>query len=103
VTDDSHPPPQGGKGSGCLLGGLAVLGSVAFGGALSGILAWLLSQANVYGPVAGITVLLPLGLLVFATIYWRKVPGFLLGVALTIGITVVIFGACTAILVSQSG
>lgn len=43
--------------------------------------------------------LLPIGLLVAAGIRWRRTPGFLLGIGLSFAIVVVVFTACTALLI----
>lgn len=90
------PPPVEGpsKGAGCAFGGLAVVGSVVGGGILGGILVSILSDQS--GLLAAVIGLLPLGLLIAAGVRWRKVPGFLLGIGLTLAISVALFTACFA-------
>lgn len=44
--------------------------------------------------------LIAVALLVAAALVWRKMPGFLLGIAWAIGVSAIVFTACTAILVS---
>jgi MFS superfamily sulfate permease-like transporter len=103
--EDDQPPQRKrmSRGLGCFLGGVAVVGSAVSGAAFSALLFYLVGQTDLSAPVSTITSLIPLGLLVFAGVYWRKVPGFLLGIALTIGISIVIVGACTALLFTQMG
>lgn len=103
--EDDEPPERRpiGSGLGCFFGGLAVVASLLIGGVVSVVLVNVFAQTDLSAPIGWITSLVPVGLLVFAGIYWRKVPGFLLGIALSIGITVVVVTACTALLVSQLG
>lgn len=99
--DEPTQPKPTSSGLGCFYGGLAVVASVLIGGLVGALVVNLFAQTDIGAPIGFITGLLPLGLLIFAGIYWRKVPGFLLGIALTIGISIVVVGACTALLVSQ--
>jgi MFS superfamily sulfate permease-like transporter len=102
--DDETPEPKPiSSGLGCFYGGVAVVASILISGLVSALLVNLFSQTDISAPIGFITSLLPLGLLIFAGIYWRRVPGFLLGIALTIGISIVVVGACTALLISQFG
>lgn len=103
--EDDEPPerPPVSSGLGCFYGGLAVVGSMLIGGLVGGLLVNFIGGTDLYAPLGWITSFLPLGLLIFAGVYWRKIPGFLLGIALTIGISIVVVGACTALLLSQLG
>lgn len=91
-------------GAGCVLGGLATFVALAGGSIMAGLVA-----ANVMEPVddpgqwvvLALVGLVPLGLLVAAAVYWRKTPGFLLGIGLTVGIGLALFTGCVAILSSM--
>jgi hypothetical protein len=113
--EDPHaaPEPQPKKGRGCLYGGLATVGAVIGGLILGGIaLAVITSFIEAAGSsgladdISGfgsvLVVLLPIGLLVGAGIIWRKTPGFLLGIGLTIGISLAVGTACATLLFSTA-
>ena len=84
------------KGSGCVLGGLATIGVGVLGGVI-----WIVAGGT--GVLAPIGWLLPIALLIGVAYYFRKMPGFLLGVGLTVAIQLVIGGACAAILINSFG
>lgn len=103
MSDLPPPPPPPGsppkprKGLGCFYGGLAFTGSWILGGAVVSTLLNIMPWTDSFiGTLLG---LLPIALLVAAGIYWRKVPGFLLGIGLSFAIVVVVFTACTALLI----
>ena len=88
------------KGLGCFNGGLAVVGAFIGGNIFVGFLFAALGDIGGVGAILGF---IPLGLLIAAGVYWRKIPGFLLGIGLTIGISLALITACVAVFVSQSG
>ena len=90
--------PKTSKGLGCFYGGLAFVGAFIGGSILSSLLAVALGDIGGVGAILGF---IPLGLLIAAGVYWRKVPGFLLGIGLTIGISLALVTACVAVFVSQ--
>ncbi len=99
---DPHgaPEPQSKKGRGCFYGGLATVGIFVGSTVVAGVL--LASLGDSSGALGGIVGLLPIALLVAAGIYWRKTPGFLLGIGLTIGISLAVGTACVALFVSAA-
>lgn len=100
TPEDAHPPEPGpSKGRGIGLGVAATLGAVIVAVVIAGLLG---AFTNFEGGVAiAYSPLLVIALLVAAGIYWRKTPGFLLGMAITIGVGFVLGTACTAALVSS--
>ena len=98
--DDQPEEPSISKGLGCFYGGLAVVGSAVIGSVVGALLFTTLGDLG--APFAVLN-LLPLALLIGAGIYWRKIPGFLLGIGLTIAISIALAGACTAVLVTAMG
>lgn len=93
----SGAPPEQRKGLGCFYGGLAFVGSWILGGAAASMLINTLPGTDSFvGAVIG---LIPIGLLVAAAIYWRRIPGFLLGIGLSFAIVVVVFTACAALVI----
>lgn len=94
TPEDQHeatPDPK--KGKGCFLGGLATVGAVFGGLLIGGIVAGALGAVGaVLAPV------LAVGLLIGAGFYGRETPGFLLGMGLTIAISLAIGTGCTAYL-----
>lgn len=97
--EEEPEEPKISKGLGCFYGGLAVVGSFIGGSILGGLLIGVLGDIG-SGPGA-IVGFLPLGLLIAAGIYWRKIPGFLLGIGLTIGISLALVTACVAVFVGS--
>lgn len=109
VPEDPHQTePEPKKGKGCFYGGLATVGAWIGGGFLVGIALSVLASVfedegslDTIGPVLGVLAfLVPIGLIVAAGYYWRKMPGFLLGIGLTIGISAALLTACGALLYS---
>ena len=98
--EEEPEEPQISKGLGCFYGGLAVVGAFIGGNILVGLLLFALGDVGGVGAILGFV---PLGLLIAAGIYWRKIPGFLLGIGLTIAITLALATACVAVIVSQTG
>ncbi len=90
---DPHaaPEPQSKKGRGCFYGGLATVGAVLAGIVVGGIIAGVIGAVGV-----ALAPILAIALLIGAGIYWRETPGFVLGIGLTIGISLAIGTACTA-------
>ncbi len=89
---DGLPEPQPSKkGQGCFYGGLATVGAVVAGVAVGGIIAGAIGPWGV-----ALAPILAIALLVGAGIYWRETSGFVLGIGLTIGISLAIGTACTA-------
>jgi Na+-transporting NADH:ubiquinone oxidoreductase subunit NqrB len=87
----AEPPPK--KGQGCFIGGLVTIGALIAAAVLGGILAGVIGGAAVLAvPLLGI------GLLIGAAFYWREMPGFLLGMGLTIALGLAIGTACAAAL-----
>jgi len=94
MPEDPHPSEPGpSKGSGIGRGILTALGAVIGGFLLGAIVA-----VAVAGPAVLAVIIAPLALLVAAGIRWRDTPGFLLGMAITIGVSLVISTGCTAYL-----
>lgn len=94
--------PKQGKGSGCALGGIITVGSLfALPAVLAGLVTAIPSGAGrtITAVIVGV---LPIALLVAAGVYWRKTPGFLLGIGLTIGITLALFTGCIALIAAVS-
>ncbi len=108
--DPSQAKPKEKKGKGCFLGGLATVGAWIGGGFLAGIVLSVLAgvfeddgSLDTFGPILGVVAfLIPVGLIVAAGYYWRKTPGFLLGIGLTIALTFAIGTACAALLYSTA-
>ncbi len=108
--DPNQAEPAQHKGRGCFFGGLATVGAWIGGGFLVGIALSVLASVfedegslDTIGPVLGVLALLiPVGLIVAAGYYWRKTPGFLLGIGLTIALTFAIGTACAALLYSTA-
>ena len=98
--EHAQEEPSISKGLGCFYGGLAVVGILVIGNVIIGLL---FSTVGDLGAPLAVIGLLPLAGLVGAGIYWRKVPGFLLGIGLTIAIGIALVGACTAVLITQVG
>ena len=90
--------PKASKGLGCFYGGLAVIGTFIGGNILVGLL---FAGLGDMGGASAILGLIPLGLLIAAGVYWRKIPGFLLGIGLTIGISLALVTACVAVVVTS--
>ena len=94
------PPPQEDppvrKGRGCVYGGLAVIVSGIIGGVLGGIITAIIPDSA--GAVFGLVGLIPVAILVLAAMRWKGVPGFLLGIGLTIALQLTIFTGCVALL-----
>jgi hypothetical protein len=90
--------PKTSKGLGCFYGGLAFVGALIGGSILSSLLVLALGDIGGVGAILGF---IPLGLLIAAGVYWRKVPGFLLGIGLTIGISLTLVTACVAFVVTS--
>ena len=67
--------PKPSKGLGCFYGGLAVVGTFIGGNILVGLLFAAIGDIGGAGAIFGF---IPLGLLIAAGVYWRKIPGFLL-------------------------
>lgn len=89
---DGLPEPQPSKkGRGCFYGGLATVGAVVAGVVIGGIIAGAIGAVGV-----ALAPILAIALLIGAGIYWRETPGFVLGIGLTIGISLAIGTACTA-------
>jgi len=106
TSEDPHAAePKPNKGRGCFLGGLATVGAWIGGGFLVGIAISVLASVfedegslDTIGPVLGVLVfLVPVGLMVAAGYYWRKTPGFLLGIGLTIALVLAIGTGCAAL------
>lgn len=96
--DAAEPAPK--KGRGCFLGGLTVVAAV-----IGSIVVGIFSQATVfacefecYSAILLITPILLIALLVGAGLLWRKTPGFLLGIGVTVALAVVVPTACSALL-----
>lgn len=94
------PEPKQHKGRGCFLGGLAVVAAV-----IVSVVVGAFAQTEVfacefecYSAFLLITPLLLIALLVGAGLLWRKTPGFLLGIGVTVALAVVVPTACTALL-----
>lgn len=96
------PPPEPSRGAGCAYGGLATVVTLFILPVTITALVAAIPSGGARGIAAGIFGLVPIGLLVAAGIYWRKVPGFLLGIGLTIGITLVVFTGCVALIAALS-
>lgn len=92
--------PKTSKGLGCFYGGLAVVGAFIGGSILSSLLFAALGDSGGVGAILGF---IPLGLLIAAGVYWRKIPGFLLGIGLTIGISLALVTACVAVAFNSFG
>ena len=98
------PQPEGrqvGKGAGCVYGGLAVIASALVGVILSGFMVAIIPDSMAL-LTSLILILLPIGVLVGVSIRWRKVPGLLLGVGLTIAISITVSTGCAALILSAS-
>ena len=80
------------KGRGCYLGGLATVGALIGGAILGGIIAGVAGAAG-----AAAVPVLAIALMVGAGFHWRETPGFLLGIGLTIGISLAIGTACSGL------
>jgi len=98
MTDESvpegrhHAEPKPSKGKGCFIGGLVTIGALIAATVIGGIF------ATVIGPAALASTIVAIGLLIGAAFYWKEMPGFLLGMGLTIAISIAIGSACTALL-----
>lgn len=96
-------PSDIGKGLGCFFGGLAVVASSLIGSLIVGLLSAASNSIDGSGPLTGIigllSVVLPIGLLIAAGVKWKSIPGFLLGIGLTIAIVMVLFTACVALVI----
>ena len=103
-AEEAPQPDEVGKGRGCFLGGLATIGAFLGGSFVAGSLAAVIPlDSGVLTVIVGaVLALLPIGLLIAAGAYWRKMPGFLLGIGLTIGVGLALFTGCVAIIVSAS-
>ncbi len=89
---DRLPEPEPSKkGRGCFYGGLATVGAVLAGVVGGGIIAAAIGAVGV-----ALAPILAIALMIGAGIYWRETPGFVLGIGLTIGISLAIGTACTA-------
>lgn len=99
-SDQTPQPTETGKGLGCFFGGLATVGALIGGSIVAGGSAFAIPLESGVGTaiVGFVLVLLPIGLVVAAGVYWRKMPGFLLGIGLTIGISLALFTGCVAII-----
>lgn len=101
---------QTSKGLGAFYGALATVGSFV-GGSIVGVVLLVIVTSFIEGAgnakladsisaVGGIVVLLPVAVLLTAAgWYWRKTPGFLLGIGLTIGLG----GVVAAVLITAGG
>lgn len=109
TPDDPHaaePPPK--KGKGCFYGGLATVGAFIGGNIIAGLIIAGLAvvfteegSLDEIGSSIGLLVsIIPLGLLIAAGFYWRKTPGFLLGIGLTIAISAAVLTGCFALIYS---
>jgi hypothetical protein len=79
-----------------VLGGLVVIGSAALGWVLSGVLVTIIPDtAEQWFFVLASA--LSIGILVAAGMYLRRIPGFLLGIGLTIAVQILIFTGLAAI------
>lgn len=94
--------PEASRGSGCAYGGLATVGALFVLPIAIAALVAAVPSGSGRSIVGGILGILPIAILVAAGIYWRKIPGFLLGIGLTIGITLVLFTGCFALVVTLS-
>jgi predicted lipid-binding transport protein (Tim44 family) len=98
MTDDPVPEdpqaaePEPKKGRGCFLGGLATVGALIGGAILGGIIAGVAGAAG-----AAAVPVLAIALMIGAGFYWRETPGFVIGIGLTIGISLAIGTACTTL------
>jgi len=88
------------KGRGCFLGGLAT--AAAF---IVSVVVGVFAQSEVfacefecYSAFAVIAPLLLIALLVGAGLLWRKTPGFLLGIGVTVAITLALVTGCSTLL-----
>lgn len=96
--DDAHeaqPEPSKGKGIG--RGILTALGAVLGGFLLGAIVSAALGGRGVLA-----VIIAPLVLLVVAGLRWRDTPGFLLGMAITVGVSIAVATGCTAYLMGSS-
>ena len=101
---------QTSKGRGAFYGALATVGS-SIGGSIVGVVLLVIVTSLIEGAgnatladdisaLGGVVVLLPVAvLLTTAGWYWRKTPGFLLGIGLTIGLG----GVVAAVLITAGG
>jgi hypothetical protein len=99
-SDETPQPDEPAKVRGCFVGGLATVGALIGGSIVAGALAFAIPlDSGVGAAIVGfVLVLLPVGLVVAAGVFWRKMPGFLLGIGLTIGISLVLITGCVAII-----
>jgi hypothetical protein len=95
-------PPEASTGQGCIYGGLATVVTLVILPIVITALVAAIPSGQGRNIGAGIFGLVPIGLLVAAGIYWRKIPGFLLGIGLSISIALVIFTGCIALIASLS-
>jgi hypothetical protein len=96
-AEESGEEPSRGKGSGCFIGGLATVGSILAGLLVGGIITGVLGAAG-----AVLTPIIAIGLLIFVGFSKRETPGFLLGMGLTIAISLAIGTGCTAYFMGPS-
>ena len=109
MTDEPPSPapesPESHKWRGCLLGGLAFVASIIVAAVIGGLIAFETSDPSPTGLkrrgglwAAAIPPLLLIGLPLAVAVYWRKIPGFVLGMALTIALIIVVPTGCVFLL-----
>lgn len=108
MTQDSDKPmpqdddrPQG-KGRGCVMGGLFLL-AASFAGVAAAAAVTAAVPDSAGSLATAVSIVVYLGLVVWAVLRWRSIPGFVLGVVLAVAIPIVVVGACTAVLVVTLG
>ena len=99
--EPSNDQASEGKGRGCVMGGLALIGASVASGLTTAAFLAVLPDAMELANIVGLAVFA--GLLVWAILSWKSMPGFVLGIGLTFGIIVVVFTACTALILSNLG
>ena len=103
-TSETPEPAEPSKWRGCLLGGLAFVVAIIAAAVIGALVAFEPSEPSPSGLKlrsglwAFIPPLLLIGLPLAAAVYWRKIPGFVLGMGLTIALIIVVPTGCVFLL-----
>ena len=112
MTDESlseNPQePKQHKGRGCLLGGLAFVIAIIAAAVIGALIAFEPSDPSPTGlklrggVLAYVPPLLLIGFPLAVGLYWRKIPGFVLGIGLTIALIIAVPSGCVFLLQASS-